>query len=71
MRIRRGDAAFDFSYYDAAVARIAAARKAAFDTSLRETRALLTGWPVIPLVAMAVVILLIPLSVRRRFAEYR
>jgi hypothetical protein len=69
--IRRGDAAFDFSYYDAAVAEIATARKAAFDTSLREIRTLLTGWPVIPVVAMAVVILLILLSVRRRFAEYR
>jgi hypothetical protein len=69
--IRRGDAAFDFSYYDAAVAEIAAARKAAFDRSLDDTRTLLTGWPVIPVVAMAVVMLLIPVSVRRRFAEYR
>jgi hypothetical protein len=69
--IRRGDAAFDFSYYDAAVAEIADARKAAFDTALSDTNTLLAGWSIIPVVAMAVVILLVPLSVRRRFAEYR
>jgi len=69
--IRRGDAAFDFSYYDAAAGRIAVARKAVFDKSVRETRSLLTGWAVIPVAGMAVVVLLILVSVRRRFAEYR
>ena len=69
--IGRGDAAFDFSYYDAAVDQIATTRKAAFDAALHDTETLLTGWAVIPLVAMGVVILLVPLGVRRRFAEYR
>jgi hypothetical protein len=69
--IRRGDASFDFSYFDAAVGEIAANRKAAFDQAMRDTSALLRGWTLIPLVAMGLVILLVPLSVRRRFEEYR
>jgi hypothetical protein len=69
--IRRGDAAFDFSYYDAAVAAIADERKAAFDAALRDARRLLTGWVVLPVAVLALVVLLVPLSVRRRFAEYR
>jgi hypothetical protein len=69
--IRRGDAAFDFSYYDAAIGEVVTARKQAFDVSFRDGRALLTGWVVIPIVAMAIVILLVPLGVRRRLAEYR
>lgn len=69
--IRRGAAAFDFSYYDAAVAQIADDRKAAFDDALDDTETLLTGWAVIPLVALGLVMLLVPLAVRRRFAEYR
>jgi hypothetical protein len=69
--IRRGDASFDFSYYDAAAGRIAADRKAAFDESMRDSSDLLRGWAVIPLIAMGLVILLVLLSVRRRFAEYR
>ena len=69
--IRRGDAAFDFAYYDAAVAEATATRQAAFDATLRDTRALLTGWPIAPLVVLGLVVLLVPLSVRRRLAEYR
>lgn len=69
--IRRGDAAFDFSYYDAAVAEIADARKSAFDRSMRDASALMRGWAVIPLVAMGLVILLVPVAVRKRLAEYR
>ncbi|MEV4349379.1 hypothetical protein AB0J83_33390 [Actinoplanes sp. NPDC049596] len=69
--IRRGDAVFDFSYYDAAVAEIASDRKAAFDDALRVSSQLLSGWTWFPVVVLGVVILLVPLSVRRRFAEYR
>ena len=69
--IRRGDAAFDFSYFDAAISAVATERKQAFDVSFRDGRGLLTGWVVIPIVALAVVIMLVPLGVRRRLAEYR
>ncbi|MBU2669212.1 hypothetical protein KOI35_37445 [Actinoplanes bogorensis] len=69
--IRRGDAAFDFSYYDAAVADIAASRKDDFDRSLRDAEILLTGWAYIPAAALGLVILLVPVAVRKRFAEYR
>jgi len=69
--IGRGDAAFDFSYYDAAIGQIADARKNAFDRSMHDVSVLMRGWVVIPLVAMGLVILLIPLAVRKRFAEYR
>ncbi len=69
--IRRGDASFDFSYYDAAVAEITASRRDDFDMALRDAGILLTGWPFVPAVALGLVILLVPLSVRKRFAEYR
>jgi hypothetical protein len=69
--IRRGDAAFDFSYFDAAVSDAATARKRAFDEALRDTEQLLAGWTVIPLSAMGLVILLVPFGVRKRLAEYR
>lgn len=69
--IRRGDAAFDFSYFDDAVDRAATARRTAFDDTLHSTRTLLTGWTEIPLGVAVLVLTLIPLGVRRRFAEYR
>jgi hypothetical protein len=69
--IRRGDAAFDFAYYDAAVAEVAATRRAAFDRTLRDSREMLDGWPIVPLVVLGLIVLLVPLSVRRRLAEYR
>jgi hypothetical protein len=69
--IRRGDAAFDFSYFDAAVGEIAASRRASFDDAMSHAETLLTGWAWIPLVAMGLVLVLIPSAVRRRFAEYR
>jgi len=69
--IKRGDAAFDFTYYDAAVGEIAAARKADFDRAMDDVSTLMTGWAVIPLVAMGLVIVLVPVAVRKRFAEYR
>ena len=69
--IRRGDAAFDFSYYDAAVGEVADARKAAFDQAMDDVSTLMTGWAIIPLVVMGLVIVLVPVAVRRRFAEYR
>lgn len=69
--IRRGDAAFDFTYFDTAVGEIADARKADFDRAMSDTSTLLTGWAVIPLVAMGLVIVLVLVAVRKRFAEYR
>lgn len=69
--IKRGDATFDFSYYDAAVDQIATQRKAAFDDALHGTRLLLTGWVTIPLGVLVLILILVPLAVRARFAEYR
>ena len=69
--IRRGDASFDFSYYDAAVDKIATAREEAFDRALHDTETLLTGWQYLPAGVLGLVIVLIPLAVRRRFEEYR
>jgi hypothetical protein len=69
--IRRGDAAFDFSYFDDSVDQIATARQAAFDDALHGTRTLLTGWTEIPLGVAVLVLILVPLGVRKRFAEYR
>jgi hypothetical protein len=69
--IRRGDAAFDFSYFDDAVDQIATARQASFDDALHSTRTLLTGWTEIPLGVAVLVLILVPLGVRKRFAEYR
>jgi hypothetical protein len=69
--IGRGEAAFDFSYYDAAVAEITASRRDDFDMALRDAGILLTGWPFVPAAVLGLVILLVPLSVRKRFAEYR
>ena len=69
--IRRGDAAFDFSYFDAAVAEVADAHRRDFDTALRGTSRMLTGWPWLPVGVLAVVILLVPLGVRRRLKEYQ
>jgi hypothetical protein len=69
--IRRGDAAFDFSYFDDAVGRIAATRQASFDDALHDTRRLLAGWTYLPLGVAVLVLVLIPVGVRRRLAEYR
>ncbi|GAA2683789.1 hypothetical protein Apa02nite_000560 [Actinoplanes palleronii] len=69
--IRRGDAAFDFAYFDAAVGAVTAVRKQGFDRALRGAERTLRGWTGIPLVVLGLVILLVPLGVRRRLAEYR
>ncbi|HWS37782.1 MAG TPA: hypothetical protein VN408_34255 [Actinoplanes sp.] len=69
--IRRGDAAFDFAWFDASVAETAAERKTAFDRALRAADTTLTGATVLPGVLLAVVVALLPLGVRRRLAEYR
>jgi hypothetical protein len=69
--IARGDAAFDFAYYDTAAARIAATHRQAFEASVREARAELSGWTIIPAVLMVAVMLLALLGVRPRLAEYR
>ena len=69
--IARGDAAFDFVYYDSAAARIATAHRQAFDASMHDARGELSGWTIIPAVLMVAVILLTLLGVRPRLAEYR
>jgi hypothetical protein len=69
--IRRGDAAFDFSYFDAAVDEIATARRRDFDAAVDDSERLLAGWTVIPILLVGLVILLVPLGVRKRLAEYR
>ena len=68
---RRGDAAFDFVYYDAAISDIAAGRKQAFDAALADARDELSGWTIIPTVIMGTAILLVLFGMRRRLAEYR
>jgi hypothetical protein len=69
--IRRGDAAFDFAYFDAAVAEATAARERDFDRALRAAETTMTGWSLLPGVILTVVLALIPLGVRPRLAEYR
>jgi hypothetical protein len=69
--IRRGDAAFDFAYYDAAVAAVTETREQDFDRALRAAEITLTGWSILPGVILTVVLALIPLGVRPRLAEYR
>jgi hypothetical protein len=69
--IRRGDAAFDFAYFDAAVGAVTDVRKQGFDRALSGAERTLRGWVVIPIVVLGLVILLVPLGVRRRLAEYR
>ncbi|MEU4619855.1 hypothetical protein AB0G04_07735 [Actinoplanes sp. NPDC023801] len=69
--IRRGDAAFDFAYFDAAVAAATEARERDFDRALRVAELTLTGWSLLPGVILTVVLALIPLAVRPRLAEYR
>ncbi|MEU8239987.1 hypothetical protein AB0C07_17210 [Actinoplanes missouriensis] len=69
--IRRGDAAFDFAYFDAALASATAASKAEFDRGLADAERTLTGAVAVPVTLLVLVILLIPIGVRRRLAEYR
>ncbi|HEY2670665.1 MAG TPA: hypothetical protein VGJ07_09850 [Rugosimonospora sp.] len=69
--IARGDATFDFFYYDSAVSQITASRKASFDHAVAGARGELSGWTVIPAVLMGSVMLLVLLGVRPRLAEYR
>ncbi len=69
--IRRGNAAFDFYYYDAGISQVAAGRRQAFDAALRDARDEMFGWTVIPAVMMGTVILLVLVGMRPRLAEYR
>jgi hypothetical protein len=69
--IARGDAAFDFAYYDAAAAQIAARHRQAFEVSIADARGELSGWTIIPAVLMVAVMLFALLGVRPRLAEYR
>ncbi|MEU4426247.1 hypothetical protein AB0F81_36970 [Actinoplanes sp. NPDC024001] len=69
--IRRGDAAFDFAYYDAAVAAAGEDRRAGFDRALRTAELTLTGWVTLPVVTFVLVALLVLAGVRKRLAEYR
>lgn len=69
--IRRGDAAFDFSYFDAAISTQATSHKQAFDQSTRDARRLLAGWVYVPIASLGLVMLLTALAARRRLEEYR
>ncbi|WP_239159164.1 hypothetical protein [Winogradskya humida] len=69
--IRRGDAAFDFFYFDSAVGVVAERRQEEFAVALRDSDRLLAGWVVVPIAALGLVIALVPLGVRRRLAEFR
>jgi hypothetical protein len=69
--IQRADAAFDFSYFDAAISQQTASHKQAFDRETDHARGLLTGWVYLPIVAMGLVLLFTALAARRRLQEYR
>ncbi|MFC4071146.1 hypothetical protein [Actinoplanes subglobosus] len=69
--IRRGDAAFDFAYFDASVAEATDARRDRFDRALRAAETTLTGWSWLPALFIAAVLTLLPSAVRPRLAEYR
>jgi hypothetical protein len=69
--IRRGDAAFDFAYFDASVATATATHRQDFDRALRAAETTLTGWSWWPALLLAVVLSLLPSAVRPRLAEYR
>ncbi|MEV0895499.1 hypothetical protein [Actinoplanes sp. NPDC049802] len=69
--IRRGDAAFDFAYFDASLAAVTGTREREFDRALRSAEQTMTGWVVLPVAVLTLVALLIPYGVRRRLAEYR
>jgi hypothetical protein len=69
--IKRGEAAFDFYYYDVAIGQIATDRKQSFDVAFQDAEELLTGWSVIPIVVLGIVILLVPAGTWPRLAEYR
>jgi hypothetical protein len=69
--IRRGDAAFDFAYFDASVADATETRRQHFDRSLRAAETTLTGWSWLPTLFLTAVLSLLPLAVRPRLAEYR
>ncbi|WP_433790512.1 hypothetical protein [Actinoplanes sp. CA-252034] len=69
--IRRGDAAFDFAYFDASIAEVTETRRQDFDRALRAAEITLTGWSFIPAILLALVLALLPLAVRPRLTEYR
>ncbi|WP_231953880.1 hypothetical protein [Actinoplanes derwentensis] len=69
--IRRGDAAFDFAWFDASVAEVAGEREQDFARALRAAETTMTGSTVLPGAILTVVVALIPMAVRRRLAEYR
>ena len=75
--LRRGDASFDFFYFDASVSDLAATRRQAFDAAMADARGELTGWgelaglPVVPPVLMLAVMVLAAIGMWRRLAEYR
>ncbi|WP_203917872.1 hypothetical protein [Rugosimonospora africana] len=69
--IARGDAAFDFFYYDTAVSQVTASREASFEDAITGARGALSGWTVIPAVLMGAVMLLVLVGIRPRLAEYR
>jgi hypothetical protein len=69
--ISRGDAAFDFYYYDTAISQITADRKQAFDAAFLNVQGLLTGWSIVPIVVMGIVLFLVPIGMWPRVSEYR
>ncbi|MEU8660103.1 hypothetical protein [Actinoplanes philippinensis] len=69
--IRRGDAAFDFAYFDASIAAATETRRRNFDRALRAAETTLTGWSLIPAATLSLILLLLPLAVRPRLTEYR
>jgi hypothetical protein len=69
--IRRGDAAFDFFYYDAAISDLAAGHQRSFNNALAGARGEVSGWTWVPVVVMGAAIVLVLFGMRARLAEYR
>ncbi|GAB3467497.1 hypothetical protein GCM10027436_82450 [Actinophytocola sediminis] len=69
--ISRGEAAFDFFYFDTAVSQLTEGHRQASAAAFRNAQGLLTGWTVVPIVPMGIVLLLIPVGVWPRLSEYR
>jgi len=67
----RGDEAFDFYYYDAALVKLSDERHAAFDTAMASARSDLAGWSWLPWSLVAAALLALGFGVWPRFGEYR
>ncbi|WP_329129384.1 hypothetical protein OG552_03190 [Streptomyces sp. NBC_01476] len=69
--VGRGDVAFDFWDFATTLDRLAQQQLADFSVHASDARGSLDGWPAVPAGALGLAGVLVLLSVRPRFAEYR